>query len=108
VGSTETFGDVSPIDEQPIREIARGDKGEADRGVAARSAFDTWGRTSAADRAKVVHRVAEIVEDLEAAPCSGRQSNRRGCLPPDLTGRHAPRTPPTLDLLVRTLLDMSR
>jgi aminomuconate-semialdehyde/2-hydroxymuconate-6-semialdehyde dehydrogenase len=31
--------------------------------AAARNAFDTWGRTSAADRAKVLHRIAELVED---------------------------------------------
>jgi 5-carboxymethyl-2-hydroxymuconic-semialdehyde dehydrogenase len=30
---------------------------------AARAAFDTWGRTSPEDRAKVLHRVAEIVEE---------------------------------------------
>ena len=64
VGSLETFQDVSPIDEQIIAEVARGGPAEADRAVAAaRGAFDTWGRTSAADRAKVLHRIAELVEE---------------------------------------------
>jgi 5-carboxymethyl-2-hydroxymuconic-semialdehyde dehydrogenase len=64
MGSSDTFDDVSPIDEQVLARVARGGRTEADRGVeAARSAFDTWGRTSPEDRAKVLHRVAEIVEE---------------------------------------------
>src|SRR4249919_1968831 len=64
VGSSDTFGDVSPIDEQVIADVARGGSAEADRAVAAaRNAFDTWGRTLAADRAKVLHRIAELVEE---------------------------------------------
>jgi aminomuconate-semialdehyde/2-hydroxymuconate-6-semialdehyde dehydrogenase len=64
VGSSDTFDDVSPIDEQIIASVARGGAEEADRAVeAARAAFDTWGRTSPEDRAKVLHRVAEIVEE---------------------------------------------
>jgi 5-carboxymethyl-2-hydroxymuconic-semialdehyde dehydrogenase len=64
MGSSDTFDDVSPIDEQVIARVARGGRIEADRAVeAARSAFDTWGRTSPEDRAKVLHHVAEIVEE---------------------------------------------
>src|SRR4029450_9039643 len=64
VGSPKTFADVSAIDEQVIAEVARGGRPQADPGVAAaRGAFDTWGRTSAADRAKVLHRIAELVEE---------------------------------------------
>ena len=64
MASTEAFGDVSPIDQQLIAEVARGGPAEADLAVtAARNAFHTWGRTSAADRAKVLHRIAELVEE---------------------------------------------
>ena len=44
--------------------------------AAARSAFDTWGRTSAADRAKVLHRIAELVEERvpELAPVETRDN----------------------------------
>jgi aminomuconate-semialdehyde/2-hydroxymuconate-6-semialdehyde dehydrogenase len=64
MGSSDTFDDVSPIDEQVLAGVARGGRTEADRAVeAARSAFYTWGRTSPEDRAKVLHRVAEIVEE---------------------------------------------
>ena len=57
--------------------MARGGHAEVDRAVAAaRSAFDTWGRTSAADRAKVLHRVAELVEERvpELAPVETRDN----------------------------------
>jgi aminomuconate-semialdehyde/2-hydroxymuconate-6-semialdehyde dehydrogenase len=64
VGSSNAFDDVSPIDERVVARVARGGRAEADRAVeAARAAFDTWGRTSPEDRAKVLHRVAEIVEE---------------------------------------------
>ena len=64
MGSSDAFDDVSPIDEQVIAQVARGGAAEADGAVeAARAAFDTWGRTSPEDRAKVLHRVAEIVEE---------------------------------------------
>ena len=77
MGSSETFEDVSPIDEQVIAEVARGGPTEVDRAVAAaRGAFDTWGRTSAADRAKVLHRIAELVEERvpELAPVETRDN----------------------------------
>jgi len=79
VGSSETFADVSPIDERVIAEVARGGSAEADRAVAAaRGAFDTWGRTSAADRAKVLHRIAELVEERvpELAAVETRDNDR--------------------------------
>jgi aminomuconate-semialdehyde/2-hydroxymuconate-6-semialdehyde dehydrogenase len=64
IGSSNAFDDVSPIDERVIARVARGGQAEADRAVeAARAAFDTWGRSSPEDRAKVLHRVAEIVEE---------------------------------------------
>jgi 5-carboxymethyl-2-hydroxymuconic-semialdehyde dehydrogenase len=64
VASAAVFEDVSPIDEQVIAEVARGGTPEVERAVAAaRGAFETWGRTTPADRAKVLHRVAELVEE---------------------------------------------
>ena len=64
VGSSGTFDDVSPIDERVIAGVARGGRAEADGAVeAARAAFETWGRTSPQDRAKVLQRIAEIVEE---------------------------------------------
>jgi 5-carboxymethyl-2-hydroxymuconic-semialdehyde dehydrogenase len=55
--------DVSPIDEMPIAEVARGRDADADLAVAAaRSAFDTWGRTPPKERAATLHRIADGIE----------------------------------------------
>ncbi|MGZ8581583.1 MAG: aldehyde dehydrogenase [Actinomycetota bacterium] len=61
--SSGWFTDVSPIDEQPIAEVARGGADEADRAVAAaRAASAIWGAMPAKERADVLHRVADGVE----------------------------------------------
>lgn len=63
VASTEWFDDVSPIDEQVIARIARGTAAEADAAVsAAAAAFPAWARTPPAERARMLHRVADLVE----------------------------------------------
>jgi len=63
VPSDRTFTDVSPIDERPIAEVARGDANDADRAVAAaRAASATWGSMPTKERAEVLHRVADGVE----------------------------------------------
>ncbi|HYJ61351.1 MAG TPA: aldehyde dehydrogenase [Actinomycetota bacterium] len=63
MASTERFTDVSPIDETPIAEVARGGGSDAAAAVgAAREAADGWGRTPPADRAAVLHRIADGVE----------------------------------------------
>jgi aminomuconate-semialdehyde/2-hydroxymuconate-6-semialdehyde dehydrogenase len=61
--STDTFRDVSPIDESTIAQVARGGRGEVDAGVeAARKGFTTWAATPPVERAAVLHRIADIVE----------------------------------------------
>jgi aminomuconate-semialdehyde/2-hydroxymuconate-6-semialdehyde dehydrogenase len=63
VGSSGTFTDISPIDEQPIAEVARGGAAETGEAVAtARLAFPGWAATPAADRAKALHAIADGVE----------------------------------------------
>jgi 5-carboxymethyl-2-hydroxymuconic-semialdehyde dehydrogenase len=63
VGSPGTFEDVSPIDEQPIAEVARGGADEATAAVAAaREAARVWGATSPMDRAAILHAIADGVE----------------------------------------------
>jgi 5-carboxymethyl-2-hydroxymuconic-semialdehyde dehydrogenase len=63
VGSSGTFTDISPIDEQPIAEVARGGAAEAGEAVAAAQlAFPGWAATPAADRAKALHAIADGVE----------------------------------------------
>src|SRR5690348_5161397 len=63
VGSPRTFTDISPIDEQPIAEVARGGDAEAAAAVqAARDAFGGWAATPPDERAKVLHAIADGVE----------------------------------------------
>jgi aminomuconate-semialdehyde/2-hydroxymuconate-6-semialdehyde dehydrogenase len=63
VSSTSTFADISPIDEEPIAEVARGGTDEVDLAVAAaRRGADGWARTSPEERAAVLHRIADGVE----------------------------------------------
>ena len=58
---------MSPIDESVLAEVSRGGTSEAGRAVeAARAATETWGRTSAMERAAVLHRIADLVEERVA------------------------------------------
>jgi acyl-CoA reductase-like NAD-dependent aldehyde dehydrogenase len=59
VESAATFTDVSPIDSEPIAEVARGGAAEADAAVgAARAAFGGWAGIPPAGRAAVLRAVA--------------------------------------------------
>ncbi len=61
--SSARFPDVSPIDEQVIAQVARGDADTVDVAVAAAGrAAEEWGRTPPKDRASVLHRIADGVE----------------------------------------------
>jgi aminomuconate-semialdehyde/2-hydroxymuconate-6-semialdehyde dehydrogenase len=63
VPGADRFDDVSPIDEQRIAAVARGDATTVDQAVAAaRDAFGVWGRTPPAERAAVLHRIADGIE----------------------------------------------
>lgn len=90
VGSASTFTDISPIDEQPLAEIARGGAVEVDAAVAAaRTAFPGWAATSREDRAGILHGIAEGVEkrleelaQVETADNGSLiRSHRRGVMP---------------------------
>jgi aminomuconate-semialdehyde/2-hydroxymuconate-6-semialdehyde dehydrogenase len=64
VSSGSAFGDVSPIDETSIAELAAAGPAEVDRAVeAARAGFEVWGATSPKERAAVLHRIADLVEE---------------------------------------------
>lgn len=63
VASDRTFTDVSPVDGSELGEIARAGAAEVDAAVtAAREAFPGWAATSRAQRARVLHAVADGVE----------------------------------------------
>jgi 5-carboxymethyl-2-hydroxymuconic-semialdehyde dehydrogenase len=63
VGAPRTFTDVSPIDEQPIAEVAAGDASTVAEAVAAaQSAFPGWAALGAEGRAEALHRVADVID----------------------------------------------
>jgi 5-carboxymethyl-2-hydroxymuconic-semialdehyde dehydrogenase len=64
VASSSTFDDVSPIDETVIAQVARGGADEAEAAVeAAAAAFPAWAATPPTERARLLHRVADLVEE---------------------------------------------
>ena len=64
VSSKQRFDDVSPIDGSVLGTIARGGPAEADAAVrAAHAAFPVWAATPPAERARLLHRIADLVEE---------------------------------------------
>ena len=91
VASGSTFTDVSPIDERPIAEVARGDPATVDRAVtAAKAGFETWGRMSPKERAEVLHRVGELIEE-RAADIARVETRDNGSLLRSMTNSVIPR-----------------
>ncbi|ELP61445.1 aldehyde dehydrogenase [Streptomyces turgidiscabies] len=90
VGSATTFTDNSPIDGRVLGEIARGGPVEASAAVAAaKAAFPAWASTSRAERARILHAVADGVEkrieELAIVETNDNgallRSHRRGVMP---------------------------
>jgi len=62
-GASATFDDLSPIDGRVIARISRGGAVEAAAAVAAaKAAFPAWAATPPAERARILHAVADGVE----------------------------------------------
>jgi aminomuconate-semialdehyde/2-hydroxymuconate-6-semialdehyde dehydrogenase len=63
VASPRTFTDVSPIDEQPLAEVATGGPAEVGQAVAAaEQAFPRWAAMPRDERADILHRVADGID----------------------------------------------
>ncbi|MGI8973215.1 MAG: aldehyde dehydrogenase [Gaiella sp.] len=63
VASETTFTDRSPLDAQPIAEVARGGDREAELAVAAATeAFPGWAALGVHRRAELMHRLADLVD----------------------------------------------
>ncbi len=63
--SGKTFASYNPATGAVLASVAEGDREDVDRAVkAARTAFETgpWSRTSPADRAKMIWRLADLIE----------------------------------------------
>ncbi|KUO09827.1 aldehyde dehydrogenase [Streptomyces sp. DSM 15324] len=90
VASTDTFTDLSPIDGSVLGEISRGTATEAAAAVAAaKAAFPAWAATPRAERARILHAVADGVdkrlEELAIVETCDNgallRSHRRGVMP---------------------------
>ncbi|GGX71551.1 aldehyde dehydrogenase [Streptomyces anandii] len=90
VASATTFPDVSPVDGATLGGIARGTAAEADAAVAAaKAAFPGWAATPRAERARILHAIADGVEkrleDLAIVETCDNgallRSHRRGVMP---------------------------
>jgi aminomuconate-semialdehyde/2-hydroxymuconate-6-semialdehyde dehydrogenase len=63
-GSAGAFTDLSPIDEQPLAQVARGGPAEVDAAVqAAAGAFAGWSATPPPDRAAVLRSIADTITE---------------------------------------------
>ena len=63
VDSARTFTDVSPIDEQPLADVAAGGAAEVGLAVtAAQRAFPRWSAMPRDERADILHRVADGID----------------------------------------------
>jgi aminomuconate-semialdehyde/2-hydroxymuconate-6-semialdehyde dehydrogenase len=63
VASSASFQDLSPIDEHPIAEVARGGREEVDAAVAAaKKGFEVWGTMPPLARAEILHEIADGIE----------------------------------------------
>ncbi|MEU4041511.1 aldehyde dehydrogenase [Streptomyces antibioticus] len=90
VASAGTFTDVSPIDGRALGEVARGTPAEAAAAVAAaKAAFPAWAATPRAERARILHAIADGVEkrleELAIVETTDNgallRSHRRGVMP---------------------------
>ena len=60
--SGRTFPSISPVDGSEICHVARGDAADIDRAAAAaKAAFPAWRDTPAAERKKLLHRIADAI-----------------------------------------------
>src|SRR5919107_4467550 len=80
VEAAQTFEDLDPSTGLPCAQVARCGKDEIDQAVeAARRAHeDTWRRTIPSERARILHRVAELLRrgHEEVAPLEGMDTRK--------------------------------
>src|SRR6201746_2715589 len=59
----EYFDNISPIDGKVFTKAARSTKEDVELALdAAHAAFATWGKTSAAQRASLLNKIADVIE----------------------------------------------
>lgn len=61
--SGEYFENISPIDGMPFAKAARGNKEDIEKALdAAHTAFATWSKTPAAERSRILLKIADVME----------------------------------------------
>ncbi|GIU91924.1 MAG: betaine-aldehyde dehydrogenase [Acidimicrobiia bacterium] len=62
--SGDWFPTINPATEETLAEVARADATDVDRAVtAARAAFTSWSKTDPAERAKILFRIARMIQE---------------------------------------------
>lgn len=62
--SGEYFDNISPIDGKVFSKAARGNKADIDKALdAAHEVFPTWSKTSAAERSRLLNKIADVIEE---------------------------------------------
>ena len=62
--SGNTFENITPIDNTPLCRVAQGDASDIDAAAqAAKAAFPAWRKTSAVERKRLIHAVADLIEE---------------------------------------------
>ncbi|WP_297337817.1 aldehyde dehydrogenase family protein [Algoriphagus sp.] len=62
--SGEYFDNISPVDGSVFSKAARGNKEDVEKALdAAHEAFKSWSKTSAAERSRVLNKIADIIEE---------------------------------------------
>jgi aldehyde dehydrogenase len=62
--SGEYFDNISPIDGKVFSKAARGNKADIDKALdAAHEAFPTWSKTPAAERSRLLNKIADVIEE---------------------------------------------
>ena len=60
----EYMDNITPVTGEVFCQVARGKEADIDKAVeAAEKAFESWGKTSAAERSLVLLRIADIIEE---------------------------------------------
>ncbi len=108
VASTDAFVDISPIDEMPIAEVARGGAAEADMAVsAAHEAFAVWGSTTTVERARVLHSIADGIE-TRVPELAAVETRDNGSLLRSMERSVMPRVARNLRFFADQLLDLGK
>jgi 5-carboxymethyl-2-hydroxymuconic-semialdehyde dehydrogenase len=106
VAASRTFDDVSPIDESVLAEVARGTAEDTDRAVAAaREGAETWGRAPSKERAEVLHRIADLVEE-RAPQLAAVETRDNGSLLRSMQGSVMPRVARNFRFFADQLLEL--